>query len=207
MNKNRMGDVTVHEAAQILAVTTRSILNYIKSKEIEAVKVGKSWYIRKASLDAFAQRFGFGGVESENKDEKEFEIPKTKENFPKVSENSENGERKFSVRNLRLFNKVSELFRTLDFEEVDLYPLRERLNTLKLSAIEFLGAGYYSFEPQSKMNLYNKSRENVGAILALSYAHLSEDQKFQKMISYIEEELLPAYSALIKRMDKRREKS
>lgn len=64
--KRKVIDVTVQEAAQLLNVTPRSILNYIRAKELEAVKVGKVWYIKKPSLDTFSYRFGLKtGVDKE----------------------------------------------------------------------------------------------------------------------------------------------
>lgn len=59
MSKKNTRETTVDEAALELGVTTRSILNYIKLREIDALKVGKSWFINKASLDAFKQKHGF----------------------------------------------------------------------------------------------------------------------------------------------------
>lgn len=52
MRNNSESEVTVGQAADFLGVTTRTVLNYIQAKEIEAIKVGKSWYIKTPSLDA-----------------------------------------------------------------------------------------------------------------------------------------------------------
>lgn len=52
-------EFTVSEAAEKLGVSARSIINYIKHKEIDAVKVGKSWFIKGPSLDAFTKRYRF----------------------------------------------------------------------------------------------------------------------------------------------------
>jgi len=40
----RNREASVQEAANHLGVTSRSILNYIREKEIEAIKVGKTWF-------------------------------------------------------------------------------------------------------------------------------------------------------------------
>ena len=83
--------------------------------------------------------------------------------------------------------------------------MKLRVSGLKYSAIELLGAGYYSYEPRNKLKLYNQSRQKVGAILALVYFKPEEMVAFKKVINDIEDELLPAYSALIKRIDKKSE--
>ncbi len=44
---------TVEEVAEILKVTPRTLYNYIKNKELEAVKIGKYWRIKHSSLQAF----------------------------------------------------------------------------------------------------------------------------------------------------------
>jgi len=198
--KNKNGDMTVTEAANVLGVTTRSVLNYIKAKEIEAIKVGKSWYIKKASLEAFSNRFGVR--KEENLDS---EREKKKNEFQKDVENAKNNEKKFSVKNLRLFIKASNILKGLNFMDTDSNEnIKIRLEELKLSAIELLGAGYYSFEPHHKMGLYSESRQKVGGILALTYYQVPENHDFKSITDEIENDLLPAYSALIKRMDRKR---
>ena len=37
-------DMSVLEVSELLGVTPRSVINYVKSKEIEGIKVGKSWF-------------------------------------------------------------------------------------------------------------------------------------------------------------------
>lgn len=51
--------MSVLEASELLRVTPRSVINYVKSKEIEGVKVGKSWFLKRASVDSFKLRYSF----------------------------------------------------------------------------------------------------------------------------------------------------
>lgn len=51
--KNHGVEVSVTDAAQILQVTERTVLNFIREKRIIAVKVGKSWFVDQASIMAF----------------------------------------------------------------------------------------------------------------------------------------------------------
>lgn len=165
--KNKNGDLTVQEASERLGVTPRSIINYINAKEIEAVKVGKSWFIRRASLDSFSMRFGIGkGSSSPSEKEK----PET--SFPNDSENTEkeeNSGKSFSVKNLRLFAKAKDVLGALEFDQSEGNAnLKERLENLKLSAIELLGAGYYSFEPKNKkISIMNQGKRWVPFLLCL----------------------------------------
>ncbi|MDC1174170.1 helix-turn-helix domain-containing protein [Bacteriovoracaceae bacterium] len=177
--KNKSGDMTVGEAAEVLGVTTRSVLNYIKAKEIDAIKVGKSWYIKKASLDAFSITFGISRDVVEESKKKE----KPEKEFPKDKENKESSENRFSVKNLRLFIKASDILGSLNLKDVETdHEMKRRLDDLTLSAIELLGAGYYSFEPKNKMGLYNQSRQKVGAILTLAYFRLRDNNGIKKIL-------------------------
>lgn len=223
--RSKTSEVSVGDASHFLGVSTRSVLNYIKSKEIEALKVGKSWFINKASLEAFSMRYGMRREAiSESKEgfsENSESVGENKLLFPKDSEgnrnfrkgdsgfpkDSETSAKKFSVKNLRLFIRVKEILGQIPFEKLELQrEVEKRLVELRYSAVEFLGAGYYSFLPAKKMELYNLSRQRVGALVALlQYGPPSE--AIQKIIYDIEEELMPTYSALIKRMDKKCEKS
>jgi len=91
MKKGKGKEASVDEASQVLDVTPRTVINYINSKEIEATKVGKSWFINRASLEAFKQRYKLGlnappsqGEDSENAEIKDSETRK----FPENSESS-----------------------------------------------------------------------------------------------------------------------
>ena len=186
-------DLTVSEASDILGVSTRSILNYIKAKEIDGIKVGKCWYIKTASLDAFSKRFDFQGTRSKEE----------KKNFTRQRKQKEKSEKKYSVKDLRLFERACEI---LNMDELRNFihsdsTIASRVKELRLTAFELLGAGYYTYGSSKKMKIYDRSRENVGALLAIIFSQ-KENENMSKVITEIEGELLPAYSALIKRMDK-----
>ena len=50
---NRMAEISATVAAQILGVSERTVLNFIRQKQLRAVKVGKSWFVQKDSVEAF----------------------------------------------------------------------------------------------------------------------------------------------------------
>lgn len=189
--KNKQADITVTDAAQMLGVSTRSVLNYIKGKEFSAVKVGKSWYINKASLDAFIKRH-------------KFDVSETK---PPNNKYKDDIEKKYSVKELRLFVKMKELVPLNCFNELSLTEdVKIKVSELHLSAIELIGAGYYSFGAANKMHLYEKSRAKIAGIIAILYGVKTQENKIQSLLESIEQELLPVYSSLIKRMDKKIER-
>lgn len=58
-NKTKKKELSVEAVALQLGVSERSIVNYLKTRRIEGIKVGKKWFIDSASVDVFAQRYGF----------------------------------------------------------------------------------------------------------------------------------------------------
>ncbi|MGM0436570.1 MAG: helix-turn-helix domain-containing protein [Bacillota bacterium] len=46
---------TIEEVSEILKITPRTIYNYIKNQDLEAVKIGKYWRIKHSTLQAFIE--------------------------------------------------------------------------------------------------------------------------------------------------------
>ncbi len=44
---------TIQEAAEFLRLSTRTVRNYVKRREIKGKIIGKQWRFRRADLDAF----------------------------------------------------------------------------------------------------------------------------------------------------------
>ncbi len=219
MGKKNLRETTVDEAAIELGVTARSVLNYIKTKEIEALKVGKSWFIKKASLDAFKQKHGF--ISKNDPSEELSEKTPVSENFPKNTEISEKvqttratGKKEkrdiYPVQSLRLFQIAHETLYALDVQSLlpkDRPDLHQKFLNLKMEALEFLGAGFYTYSSRNKAILYGRSREKVGGMLSLAYFYQQEKDKPAPNILKIEEELMPAFSSLIRKIEKKNERT
>jgi len=201
-------EITVEQAAALLGVTPRSIINYIRLKEIEALKVGKSWFINRISLEAFQQRYGLSprpGIESAPEIEKDAEVEIEAETEPATRR-----ERRatYPVHGLRLFQIMRDTLARLDAHNwlpPDRPDLKRKLSELKFEALEYLGAGFYAYGAHNKAALYNRSREKVGGMLCLLYFHQSQGCPVPDDVAKIEEELMPAYSSLIRRIEKKNE--
>lgn len=214
MRGNKHQEITVQDAARLIGVSPRTILNYLKTKEIEGIKVGKSWFLRAASVDAFCLRHGFMAKRLSENMESDTEIA---ENSLGVAENSEPPtenpktviDRKFSISKLRLFEKLLSLFEKYDGQGLfsDNPELTQRYLILKFDCLEAIGSGYYSFNPKDKLRFYASSREKMGAILALCYCERSFVSTQPDFFNRVEDDILPAYSALIKRIDKKNERT
>lgn len=194
-------------AGEILGLSERSVLNYIKTKEIEAVKVGKQWHVSKASVEAFQQRHGFVGNAVLNAEETlsaEPESPKPQE-LKKHSEQRATQTR--SLSSFRCFQLCRQAFQMPKWSLADLSDevLKERLRINRSRAIEHLGSGFYSFHSNAKNQHYEYSRSAVGGILALLRAGPDDlVESWGNEILFLEQELLPAYAALIKKIERRK---
>ena len=57
--------LTLREAAEVLRLSTRTVREYVKRREIRGKLIGKRWRFRRADLDAFFENaprnWDFGG--------------------------------------------------------------------------------------------------------------------------------------------------
>ncbi len=71
----------------------------------------------------------------------------------------------------------------------------------KYKILEALGSGFYSYGT-SKIAFYSNAREYLGAILGLVYANPEFLEKWKKDVEFLEKNLIPAFSSLIRKMQK-----
>lgn len=206
MEKHKKREITVEKAAEMLSVTPRSVINYIKSKDIEAVKVGKNWFIAKASIDAFSRKHGFNkNTQTEISANFPEKIPET---HIIESPNPKSGRDTQILASLRIFQKM-KLVLGDDQSRLDEMSLNQdvkrRIEMLKNDAIELLGAGFYTYGTKNKVFYYNRSREKISSILALIYFS-DQDKTANSLAQKIESELMPMYSSLIKKIEQKLDK-
>ena len=88
--KKKGREISVKKAAQSLNLSERTVLNFIKQKKLEAIKVGRDWYIDYASFVSFALKYDIPISErDEGLSEKFGNIRKVSEINGDFSENSE----------------------------------------------------------------------------------------------------------------------
>lgn len=102
--KKKGKEISVKKAAQSLNLSERTVLNFIKQKKLDAIKVGRDWFIDHASFVSFALKYDIPISErGESVSEKFRNIPKASEGSADFSENS----KRFDKPN-DSFPKVSE---------------------------------------------------------------------------------------------------
>ena len=204
--KKKGKEISVKKAAQLLNLSERTVLNFIKQKKLEAIKVGRDWFIDYASFVSFALKYEipiseisergdrlsekFGNFPKDS--EKTADYSEISEKFDKANEtfpkNSETGA-DFS-ENFRNIPKVSET--NADFSENG-KKLSERLghsnlkrpnhiNSLRvyeLSKVIFSNHNF-NFRPENKIEerLIDLSFQTIEGIGSGFYAYSWDEKKF-----------------------------
>lgn len=209
-------EIVVREAARQINCSERTILNLIKMKRFEAIKVGREWFIDYASFLSFAKRYKYNLVDDEieneieidEKDDKKSALMsrarevKQESSSEKFTENSTRKRKYGNILTLRVYQIFKDIFESGNFKDVSLLAPREaKIIDLGEGVLENLGAGFYGFGSQTKRMHYSKARAGLGAIIALLYSDDDLRQKWSEEIQQIEERLLPAFGALIKKLE------
>ena len=170
--KEKLGkvpEVSSEEAARWLGITTRSLLNYLKAKQIEGVKVGEDWFVKSQSILQL----------------RPLEVPLPEVVLPEIEnplsrhqhekQNKKNGSawqlkkgRRRSPRRLNCFVLLQESLDLLKFIKGEMTEDLFRFFENELLALgDELGAGYYSFG-LSKRKLYTRARIRAGRVVSRS---------------------------------------
>ena len=140
-------EISVKKAAQILNLSERTVLNFIKQKKLIAIKVGRDWFIDYASFISFSEKYQFDASANS-------ESFRNTESLSEISENStqnipqEKNEGKVQKKPLGLKNhlpslRVYELAKKLLNEDLislkNTSVLDERIQNLVFSTLEAIG--------------------------------------------------------------------
>ena len=77
--KKKGKEINVKRAAELLNLSERTVLNFIKQKKIDAIKVGRDWFIDYASFVSFALKYDMRIFEMKEHSE----VSEISEKFPK----------------------------------------------------------------------------------------------------------------------------
>jgi len=199
------------------------VLNYIKARQIKASKVGKRWFVDRESLEQFNQTGGRGLRAFPSSVDADFSItaadsedaattparPTDRSSGesrarPDSEQSTRPRRRKGSsktVKDLACYRLALAAFQRPLWQSADANPFAERLNVVRLQILEHLGAGYYSFGP-GKHHHYNSARGLIGSALALIYSDELAMGRFADDVAYLEQELLGAFAALLRKIER-----
>lgn len=220
--KKKGKEISVKKAAQVLNLSERTVLNFIKQKKIEAIKVGRDWFIDYASFVSFSSKYEFPISERGKVLSEAFgNIPKSSETFPKDSEKMEVVSERLTnsnkleistkislkrlnhITSLRVYELSKIVFSNQNFLNTPSTKLEERLIDLSYQALEAIGSGFYAYSWDEKKFYYSRARSSAGGLMALISTKDSLLNKWSKEGHELEEVLIPALGALIKTVEKK----
>lgn len=211
-------EISVAEAAKLLNTSDRTVINFIKTKKIVAVKVRKSWFVDRKSVELIAKKavsdLNYSaskqpstGLENHKGLQADVsEIPKP--NFV-VKDPKHAG-----LVNLSCYRLAIDIFRSATWLNIDSEAtaaplglisgalLFNRLAELQINIIESLGAGYHSFN-ESKVKEYGRARAAAGSLVSIITASEKLSQVLSAERKALEEKLLPAIIALQRTSERR----
>ena len=215
-------EISVKKAAQMINLSERTVLNFIKQKKIIAIKVGRDWFIDYASFVSFSEKYEFpitdlaGSFGKVRKDSEKNDV--VSESFRKDSEISETlGEpnkiitplqnlslkRVNHISSLRVYELSRVIFANHNFTNVPSSKLEERAVELYWQTLESIGAGFYAYSWDEKKHYYSRARSSAGGLMALITTGEPLLSKWKKEGHELEEVLIPALGALIKTVEKK----
>lgn len=161
-------EVDVEFAARYLGTTERTIINYLKARQIDGEKVGKKWFIKSASLarlrpEGSALKDAVLPAPENPKSVNQHEREARRDKHPKDWSLTKS---RRNPMNLGSFVHLKDAADLIDrdresFSETD-------GGFLKAALVEIgddLGAGYYSFGPL-KRKLYGRARLRAGRLVS-----------------------------------------
>ncbi len=169
-------EISPEDAAALLGVHPRTIRNLLTKKAIIGLKVGGRWFIDRQSVERYKEeQNGPSGAKA-------------------PSSSSLLGPRVLAP--YRLCLHAFELFPWASGNaSVDL-----RVISLQHSILENLGAGFYSYGAEKKLQ-YTYARSAIGSLIGLVHPYREKVEAISKAIVYLEEECVPAVTSLLRKIE------
>lgn len=191
-------EISVKQAAGQIDCSERTIINFIKMKRFEALKVGRDWFIDYASFISFAKRYKYQ-IRDEVLEPREQIPPPSSATGPEQGKNRRYG----NVETLRVYQIFRDIFEKGNFQNLPEGLRESKIVSLGEGVFEEIGAGFYAFGTHVKRLHYANARSRLGSIIALLYSNAEMRERWREEIHQIEERLLPAFGALIKKLEQK----
>lgn len=177
-------EISPEDAAACLGVHPRTIRNLIKRQEIKATKVNGRWYVDKASVDAAQQR----------------RAPEPRQAAATATPAPTLSAPQRGPRTLAPYRLCCHAFAQFNWTLEMPAAAAQRVEELKLSVLEHLAAGFYSYG-QEKRYRYIAARSALGGIIGLLDPYLCQAE-VGKIVSFIETECIGATASLIRKIER-----
>ena len=119
-----------------------------------------------------------------------------------ISQKASEAPSPLTLQSLACYRLSLECF-SLPFFFDEGFSFSKRCVDLRREVLEALGAGFFSYG-QLKVVWYQRARSCVGAIVGLLQSDPAAIEKHQDTLFFLEKKLLPAFSSLLKKMERSR---
>lgn len=164
-------EVSVKYASEYLGVTQRTVVNYLRSRQLQGVKVGKVWFINGDSLksirrpDQSIRDIKLPGLENPLSKSQHKRQSKKK---GQMSDWTFVVSQKKTPLKLSCYKKLIDAFDLVESIREELSENELEFYKLELQSIgDDLGAGYYCYGT-GKLRLYSRARMKAGRLISRS---------------------------------------
>ncbi len=179
--------LSIEQAAERLGKSVRQVRYLIQSGVLHATKIGGRWLIAAADLPlSEPQRAAVGRRERALRDAVEQGLGLAEPTPPR-----------YSVRDLKAFQIALPLYR----QGTELLGSDHAAVAALRSALVLLAQGCHRFDHEDKATAYRTGRD--AASLAVCELVLTDRGEAEPLIKAIEQDLMAAFSGLLRRLDRR----
>lgn len=182
--KNPPEELNLSEACELLKVSEKTIRKYIKLRKISASKVGRVWYIDKASLIQFKEN---------NTPDHQATEADSKPNIPAIPAGA-------AIHKLACYRLFLTALHQFDYSK-EPEDLIRFFSQQSRECLALLGAGYYAYG-RTKKNFYEMARAAIGKIIAILASNPDLYLRHYKSAQFLENDVLPAFGSLMRKLEK-----
>lgn len=184
--------LSLKEAATKLGKSTRQVRYMVQKGQLEASKAEGRWFIE---LD----RLPLSTKQQASKERKRAKLKETVEAVLGVDQ-SEPRQRRYSVRDLKAFQIAVPIYGEIEKQLGKDHPATSSLRDVLLQ----LSRGCHRFEQSEKALAYREARDSASKAVCELLLSAHQDCPLQAIAEEIEQELMPAFAGLLRRVDRKR---
>ena len=199
-------EISLADACRILGLSEKTVRQQIKLKKIQAVKVGKSWFIDQKSVEDFASKQtartlaapfaepnqaaakpGRRGQKTLLQTEAQAGAPSARSGLT-------------AIHDLACYRLVVAAVE--QFKQPAAPAERGYVEEHCREALHQLGAGFYNFGHAKRIH-YERARAALGGVIAVLSADAATSQQYERALLFCERDVLPAFGALMRKLERK----
>jgi len=200
-------EISLADACRILGLSEKTVRQQIKLKNIQAVKVGKSWFIDQKSVEEFATRQAARPQALALAEQNQAGVKRGR-GSPKIPSPSTETEAVAKVERsgLAVIHDLA-CYRLVvaaveQFKQAAAPAEAGYVEQHCREALHQLGAGFYNFGYAKRIH-YERARAALGGVIAVLSADAATSQQYERALLFCERDVLPAFGALMRKLERK----